>query len=141
MNIGGDGEERNSSSPVWDVQTFFLSPIWDVQTFFSLSPVWDVQHLAETLSIPNHLVHQLPAFVVVGGADHKLFNLGRRKNNRGTKLRGFHSTDLFKLMHPEDAPSVPPMAPHLETNCENRVVLIINSERPLCGSMGIVLYI
>ena len=105
---------------------------------FSLSPVWDVQHLAEALSVPNHLVHQLPAFIVVGGADHKLFNLGKRikiNNWAGSTVltkwkgvfmaqsaeikRGFTApttTDLFKLMHPEDAPSVPTMTAHLEAN-------------------------
>ena len=61
---------------------------WDVL----LSPVWDVQHLAEALSVPNHLVHQLPAFIVVGGADHKLFNLGKR-----IKINNwFHSPDKIE---------------------------------------------
>ena len=44
-------------------------------------PVRDVQHLAEALGVANHLVHQLPAFVVVGGADDKLFNLGEKEQN------------------------------------------------------------
>ena len=45
-----------------------------------ISPIRDVQHLAEALSISNHFVHQFPAFIVMGGADHKLFNLGKRSN-------------------------------------------------------------
>ena len=45
-----------------------------------ISPIRDVQHLAEALSISNHFVHQFPALIVMGGADHKLFNLGKRSN-------------------------------------------------------------
>ena len=42
--------------------------------------------------------------------------------------RGFTApttTDLFKLMHPEDAPSVPTMTAHLEANWEKGVIKII----------------
>ena len=92
---------------------------------FLFRPVRNVQHLAEALSVPYHLVHQLPAFVIVRRADDKLFNLGKRskinkmrsllKNHHVTEVDNmFPSSNLFKLMHSEDAPGVPAMAAHLE---------------------------
>ena len=40
-----------------------------------ISPIRDVQHLAEALSIPDHLIHYLPALIIMRGADDKLFHL------------------------------------------------------------------
>jgi hypothetical protein len=53
--------------------------------------------LAEGLSIVDHLVHDLPALIVVGRGDHELFH-------------------LLELMDAEDAPGVAPMGSNLKIN-------------------------
>ena len=57
-------------------------------------PVRDAEDLTEALGIVDHVVHGLPGLVVVGRGDDKLL-------------------DLLELVHPEDAPGVPTVGPHL----------------------------